>query len=67
MAYERITTLEFIRQLTGGDPGQVTVQQAALIDTLLHAHQEEVARMEQQLREKALQVLGRGRPERRTA
>ncbi len=57
MAYERLTTLEFLRRLTGEDPGQVTVQQAALIDTLLHAHQREVERMEQQLRDRALRIL----------
>ena len=57
MSYENTTTLELMAEVLGHDPMGVSVAQAALCDTLLRAHQEEVARLEQQLREQVRRIL----------
>lgn len=54
---KNLTTLQLIEQTIGDSPMQVSVAQAAIVDTLLRAHQEEVARLEQQLREQVRRVL----------
>lgn len=53
VALGHYTTLQLIEQTIGESSMQVSVAQAAIEDTLLRAHQEEVARLEQQQREDA--------------
>jgi len=58
MSYENTTTLELMAEVLGHDPMGVSVAQAALCDNLLRAHQEQVRRMEEDLRQQVRRILG---------
>lgn len=55
---KNLTTLQLIEQTIGGPPMQVSITQAALVDNLLRAHQEQVRRMEEDLRQQVRRILG---------
>lgn len=55
---KNLTTLQLIEQTIGQSPMDISVAQAALCDNLLRAHQEEVRRMEEELREQVRRILG---------
>ncbi len=55
---KNLTTLQLIEQTIGQSPMDISVAQAALCDNLLRAHQEEVRRMEEDLRQQVRRILG---------
>jgi len=58
MSYEHTTTLELMAEVLGRDPRHLSITQAALVDNLLRAHQEQVRRMEEDLRQQVRRILG---------